>query len=139
MKDMCKCGHKKQHHDRYHDGRSSWCRGFCDCMCYEEDHQTMENDLSHLSTVHLFHRLWTKAVGEEGYKKDLWLELESRLNQMDKDLAEYEEYFRPKEVLYPPNRVNIFGIYVPDGVLPQRELNKLHNNKEWIHYFNRDF
>ena len=32
-----------------------------------------------LSTDHLLHRLWTKAVGTEGYNKAEWKELERRL------------------------------------------------------------
>lgn len=32
-----------------------------------------------LTTHHLFHRLWTNAVGKKGYDKDAWLRLEREL------------------------------------------------------------
>lgn len=36
-------------------------------------------ELESLSTDHLFHRLWTKAVGTTGYVKAEWMELDRRL------------------------------------------------------------
>ena len=35
--------------------------------------------LAGMRTDHLFHRLWTKAVGTPQYRKSEWLELEKRL------------------------------------------------------------
>ena len=38
-----------------------------------------------ISTHHLLHRLWTKAVGTPDYDKREWKELESRLIQGSRD------------------------------------------------------
>jgi hypothetical protein len=43
----------------------------------EEDLQATPPELRHLR----FHRLWTDAVGEEGYHKPDWLAAEERLRQ----------------------------------------------------------
>ena len=38
-----------------------------------------------MDTFHLFHRLWTKAVGNPLYSKPEWNELESRILAHDPD------------------------------------------------------
>lgn len=38
-----------------------------------------EKDWEDLSAFHLFHRLWTKAVGTSTYNKAQWMKLESIL------------------------------------------------------------
>jgi molybdopterin-guanine dinucleotide biosynthesis protein len=39
----------------------------------------MAGELKQISTWELFHRLWTKAVGQPDYKKPEWQELETRI------------------------------------------------------------
>lgn len=39
---------------------------------------------AHSPTWHLFHRLWTKAVGTDGYDKSEWLRLERILLEIEK-------------------------------------------------------